>query len=128
MLELAVAGRAAAMLVLLSMPVPVSEAVVGLLLALGSKVNPAEPTIVLKVDPSVDPCTDRVSVRALQAVAGGSLRTTLPMQVPTCRTVISSIGTGKVLLEFDLRETYGRQEEIRFRRSILCSQGVGSEE
>src|SRR5260221_106917 len=49
------------------------------LLAFGSKVYPAEPTMVEKFEPSVDPSSDRVSVRAPQAVEGGSLRVTLPM-------------------------------------------------
>ncbi len=51
-----------------------------LLSAFGSKLYPAEPTIVEKVEPSVEPSSDRVWVRALQAVDGGSLRTTLPIR------------------------------------------------
>jgi hypothetical protein len=49
-----------------------------LLLAFGSKVYPADALIVEKLEPSVDPCTDSVCVRADHAVAGGSLSTTLP--------------------------------------------------
>ena len=49
-----------------------------LLLAFGSKVYPAEPTTVEKLEPSVEPCTDRVSVRAAHAVDGGSFSTILP--------------------------------------------------
>ena len=49
-----------------------------LLLAVGSNVYPAEPTMVAKFEPSVEPCTERVSVRAAHAVAGGSFSTILP--------------------------------------------------
>src|ERR1700733_6436895 len=50
-----------------------------LLLAFGSKVYPAEPAMVEKFEPSVDPSTDKVSVRAPHAVDGGSRRVTWPM-------------------------------------------------
>ena len=47
-----------------------------LLLLFGSKLYPAEPTMVEKFEPSVDPSSDRVCVRAPQAVDGGSFRMT----------------------------------------------------
>src|SRR5487761_1269725 len=50
-----------------------------LLLVFGSKLYPAEPTIVEKFVPSVEPSSDRVSVRGPQLDSGGSLRTTLLM-------------------------------------------------
>ena len=49
-----------------------------LLLAFGSKTYPAEPTIVVKFEPSVEPRIDSVSVRAPHAVDGGNRSTTLP--------------------------------------------------
>src|SRR6202020_636996 len=45
----------------------------------GLKVYPAEATSWLYVDPLVEPRTERVSVRVLQAVAGGRSRVTDPM-------------------------------------------------
>ena len=50
-----------------------------LLLAFGSNVYPAEPTMVEKFEPSVEPSSDSVCVRAPHAVDGGSFKVTLSM-------------------------------------------------
>ena len=62
------------------------------------KVYVAELTAVLKVEPSVLVCTDRVWVRVAHAVDGGSFSVTLPTEYAAPRSTCSHCGNAPFAL------------------------------
>lgn len=69
----------------------------------GLKVYPAEDLSVLKVEPFVEPRTERVSVRVAHAAAGGSFSTRRPTVWAEPRSTVSDCGKALfVLSQYEL--------------------------